>query len=305
MSYRHLLPALILIAAISPFVNAAPAKLRTVSDDDQPDIQTLLRDLHASIEDGKASYESIRIVSQISRLGPQATPAVDILIELLGKPFDDCDEQLRVCPNNAAHCLYESKICPGAEIRKYDYLTPYASAALKQIGVAALPKLSVAVVEEGLSEESFNRRSVAAEIMASIGPPAIPFLSDTLRHSDYSKKRLALEALHTILANDPSSGNQLTSFVPYITPFLDGNFETIDQAIDVLGAIGPGAAEAVPRLTELLSYNRVLGHMACPVGERTGYIFQSKAVDALTKIGTPEALKAVEQIKVSSSDQFR
>ncbi len=301
MSYRYLLRALVFIAAISPFAYSAAAKPRPVSDE-QADIQTLIRDLFASIQDGTASYESIRIVSQIGRLGPQASPAVDILIELLGKPFDDCDEALRVCPTNTPNCLKESKTCPaGAEMRKYDYLTPYAFAALQQIGAAALPKLSVALDDRSLSEENLVKRRLAAGVMALIGPSAIPFLSPILLDSDYSKKRLALEALHTILARDPSDGNQLTSLVPYITPFLDGDFETTDQAIDVLGAIGPGAAEAVPRLTQLLSYKRVLADGACPVGERTGYIFQSKAEDALMKIGTADALKAVEKFKASSS----
>ena len=102
-----------------------------------------------------------------------------------------------------------------------------------------------------------------------------------------------------MLSKDPSSGNQLTSLVPFITPFLGGDFETTDQAIFVLGSIGPGAAEAVPRLTQLLSYKRVLAPHSCPVGERIGYIFQSATRDALVKIGTPEAMKAVEHYKVA------
>jgi hypothetical protein len=77
-----------------------------------------------------------------------------------------------------------------------------------------------------------------------------------------------------------------------------GHFETTDQAIYVLGAIGVGAAEAVPSLCNFCSYQRVLGDLACPVGERSGYIFQSGAIDALVKIGTPEAMKAVEQYKM-------
>jgi hypothetical protein len=279
-------------------VSSAPTKLGSVTDA-QADIETLIRDLFASIEDGSASYDAIRIVSQIGRLGTQASPAVDILIDLLGKPFADCDEGLRVCPNNTRNCVKESRICPaGAEMRNYDYLTPYAFAALRQIGVAALPKLSVALDDGTLNEESLKRRLLAAGVMGSIGPAALPFLSDILRASDHSKKRLALGALYTVLSKDPSSGNQLTPLVPYITPFLNGDFETTDQAIYVLGAIGPGAAEAVPRLTQLLSYKRVLGELACPVGERTGYIFQSGAIDALVKIGTPEAMRAVEQYRV-------
>ncbi|HLA09570.1 MAG TPA: hypothetical protein VJ023_03070 [Pyrinomonadaceae bacterium] len=314
MSYLYRLRALVFIAAISSLfygtkadgsqgthmqsVSSAPTKLGPVIDA-QGDIETLIQDLFASIEDGSSSYDSIRIVSQIGRLGTQASPAVDILIDLLGKPFADCDEGLRVCSNNTPNCVKESRICPpGAEMRNYDYLTPYAFAALQQIGVAALPKLSVALDDGTLNEESLIRRRLAAGVMGSIGPAAIPFLSDILRVADYSKKRLALGALYTVLSKDPSSGYQLTSLVPYITPFLNGDFETTDQAIYVLGAIGPGAAEAVPRLTQLLSYQRVLPDRACPVGERTGYIFQSGAIDALLKIGTPEAMRAVEQYKV-------
>jgi hypothetical protein len=314
MSYLYRLGALVLIAAISSLffgtkavrsqgthmhsVSSAPTKLGPVIDA-QADIETLIRELFASIEDGTASYDSIRIVSEIGRLGTQASPAVDILIDLLGKPFAGCDEELRVCPNNTRNCVKESRTCPaGAEMRKYDYLTPYAFAALQQIGVAALPKLSAALDDGTLNEESLIRRRLAAGVMGSIGAAAIPFLSDILRVSDYSKKRLTLGALYTVLSKDPSSGNQLTSLVPYITPFLNGDFETTDQAIYVLGAIGPGAAEAVPRLTQLLSYQRVLPDLACPVGERTGYIFQSGTIDALVKIGTPEAMRAVEQYKV-------
>ena len=314
MSYLYRLGALVFIAAISSLfsgtkavgfqgthmqsVSSAPTKLGPVIDA-QADIETLIRDLFASIEDGSSSYDSIRIVSQIGRLGTQASPAVDILIDLLGKPFADCDEGLRLCPNNTRNCVKESRTCPaGAEMRKYDYLTPYAFAALQQIGVAALPKLSVALDDGTLNEESLIRPRLAAGVMGSIGPAAIPFLSDILRVSDYSKKRLALGSLYTVLSKDPSSGNQLTSLVPYITPFLNGDFETTDQAIYVLGAIGPGAAEAVPRLTQLLSYQRVLTDLACPVGERTGYIFQTGTIDALVKIGTPEAMRAVEQYKV-------
>ena len=314
MSYLNRLGALVLIVAISSLlpwtkavgsqeahvqsVSSAPTKLGPATDA-QADIGTLIRDLFASIEDGSASYDAIRIVSQIGRLGPQASPAVDILIDLLGKPFADCDEQLRVCPNNTRNCVQESRTCPaGAEMRKYDYLTPYAFAALQQISVAALPKLSVALDDGTLNEETLIRRRLAAGVMGSIGPAALPYLSDLLRASDHSKKRLAFGALYTVLSKDPSSGNQLTPLVPYITPFLNADFETTDQAIYVLGAIGPGAAEAVPRLTQLLGYQRVLSDRACPVGERTGYIFQSGAIDALVKIGTPEAMRAVEQYKV-------
>ena len=302
MRHRYLLPALVLITAISLFSGTKTVGFQSPQtqsvDSAQADIQSLLRDLYASIEDGTASYQSITIVNQIARLGPQASPAVDVLIGLLARPFADCEEQLRVCPNNAPNCVKESKTCPaGAEMRNYDYLTVYAFAALKQIGVAALPRLSVALDVETPNEESSSRRRLVAGVMGAIGPAAIPFLTDKLRDSDYSKKRLALEALHTILAKDPSSGNELTSFVPYITPFLNGDFETTDQTIYILGAIGPGAAEAVPRLTELLNYKRVLPDRACPVGERIGYIFQPQTIDALVKIGTPDAIRAVEQIE--------
>lgn len=315
MSYLYRLGALVFIVAISSLffgtktVGSQGTHLQSVSSaptnlgpdiDAQADLGTLIRDLFASTADGTASYDSIRIVSQIGRLGPEASPAVDILIDLLGKPFADCDEALRVCPDNTRNCLKESRTCPaGAEMRKYDYLTPYAFAALQQIGVAALPRLSAVLDDGTLNEESLSRGRLVAGVMGSIGPAAIPFLSDTLRSSDHSKNRLALGALYTVLFKDPSSGNQLTSSVPYITPFLNGDFETTDQAIYVLGAIGPGAADAVPGLTQLLSFQRVLPDRACPVGERTGYIFQSAAKDALVKIGTPEAMRAVEQYKVN------
>lgn len=308
MRCLYLLRPLVFIAAITPLFSGPNALgfqttqtqsvNSTANVDDQPNIEVLLQNLYASIQDGKSSYEAMRIVSQIGQLGPDASPAVDILIELLGKPLAECDEALRVCPNNERSCAKESKICPtGAEMHKYDYLTLSASYALRRIGVAALPRLSVALGDTDLSEESLSRRRLVAEVMGSIGPAAVPFLSDVLRVSDYSNKRLALEALHAILSRDPSSGDQLTSFVPYITPFLDGDFETTDRAIDVLGAIGPGAAQGVPRLTQLLGYKRVLAGHACPVGERTGYIFQAKTKDALMKIGTPEAVKAVEQLE--------
>lgn len=314
MSYLYRFGALVFIAAISsPFseskalcsqgtrvqsVSSAPIKPGPVVDA-QADIGTLIRDLLESTADGSASYNSINLVSKIGQLGPQASPAVDILVALLGKPFSDCDEQLRVCPNNTLNCAKESKTCPaGADLQKYDYLTPYAFAALRQIGDAALPRLSAALNNEALDEESLARRRLAAGVMGSIGPTAIPFLADTLRASDHSKRRLALEALYNVLSKDPSSGTQLTNSVAYLTPFLNEDFETTDQAIYVLGAIGPGAAEAVPRLIELLSYQRVLSDRACPVGERTGYIFQSGAMDTLVKIGTPEAMRALEQYKV-------
>jgi hypothetical protein len=295
MAYRYLLRALVLITAISLFSGTKTVGFQSPQT---RSVDSLLHDLYASIEDGTVSYQSITIVNQLARLGPQASPAVDVLIDLLAKPFADCEEQLRVCPNNAPNCLKESKTCPAdAEMRNYDYLTVYAFAALKQIGVAALPKLSVALDVEARNEESSSRRRFVAGVIGEIGPAAIPFLTDKLRDSDYSKKRLALEALHTVLARDSSSGNELTGFVPYITPFLNGDFETTDQAIYILGAIGPGAAEAVPRLIDLLNYKRVLHDRACPVGERIGYIFQPQTIDALMKIGTPEAIRAVEQIE--------
>jgi hypothetical protein len=310
MKYLNRLRSLLLIAASVLFlqvqgvvsqetqnVSSAPTKVVALIDT-QPNLETLIKDLVASTADGSSSYEAIRIVSQIGRLGPEATPAVDLLISLLGKQFYDCDEELRLCPDHTTNCLRESRTCPaGAKMQSYDYLTPYAFAALQQIGVSALPRLSVALDDEALNEEGLTRRRLAAGVMGSIGPAAIPYLSDTLRGSDHSKKRLALAALHTVLSKDASSGNQLTSMVPNITSFLNGDFETTDQAIYILGAIGPGAAEAVPSLVRLLNYKRVLSDFACPVGERTGYIFQSGSIDALIKIGTPEALKAVEQSK--------
>ena len=308
MSYLYRLGTLVFITAMSCQFSATKAvafqenHIQAVGSGNtrvevQADVETLMRDLFAAIENGSSSYDAIRIVSQIGRLGPQAISAVDVLIGLLGKQFSDCDEDLRVCPNNTHYCVKESRTCPvGAEMRKYDYLTPYAFAALQQIGEAALPRLAVALNDEAPDEQSHIRRRLVAGIMGSIGPSAIPFLSDALRTSDHSKL-LALEALYTVLSKDSSNGNQLTNLVPHITPFLNEDFETTDQAIYMLGTIGPGAAEAVPRLIQLLSYQRILPDMACRAGERTGYIFQSRVIDALVRIGTPDAIKALEQYK--------
>jgi hypothetical protein len=49
---------------------------------------------------------------------------------------------------------------------------------------------------------------------------------------------------------------------------------------------------------QTVTYQRVLSDRACPVRERIGYIFQAGAIDALVKIGTAEALKAVELYRV-------
>jgi len=276
----------------------------------QPDVQTLIQDLRESIKESRA-YDSIRIVAQLNKLGAQASPAAPILIELLGKQLPDCQEELRLCPDKTLNCPRERRVCAeGAEMKNYDYLTPYAFAALKQIGAPALPNLSVVLKDETFlkdqtfNEESYQRRRLAAGVMGSIGPAAIPFLADILRASDHSQKRvLALGALNSVLSVDPTSGNQLADLVPYITSFFGGDFDTTDQAINVLGAIGPAAAAAVPRLVSLLSYERVLGFGACPVGERTGYIFRSGAMRALVKIGTPEAMKAVEQFSEGPKNQ--
>lgn len=238
--------------------------------DEQLDVGTLIRNLRESLEESRP-YDSIRIVSQLGKLGPKASPAVDLLIDLLGKQLPDCSEELRICPDRTRNCLIEKRICPeGAELHNYDYLTPYAFGALKQIGASALPRLSAALDDETPTSENMERRKLVAGVLGAIGRGAIPFISGSMCASNYSRRVLALAVLNTVVSKDPASGNQLANLTPCITPFLGGNFETTDQAIDILGAIGPDAAAAAPQLIELLKYERVLGFGACPVGERIG-----------------------------------
>jgi len=54
-----------------------------------------------------------------------------------------------------------------------------------------------------------------------------------------------------------------------------------DMFVWALGDIGGGAVDAVPALIQLL--------------QEEGWMVRSNAAEALGKIGTPEALKAVEE----------
>jgi len=121
----------------------------------------------------------------------------------------------------------------------------YAAQAVARYGDAAVPSLI-----ELLKQDRPQRRIAASLTICLMGPQAkdvLPALVDALRSSDLDTRRPALMSAMLCL------GTEAKPAMPLMIEFLDDqDFHTQYWACRVLGAIGPDARVAVPKLLPLV-----------------------------------------------------
>jgi tetratricopeptide (TPR) repeat protein len=139
--------------------------------------------------------------------------------------------------------------------------------ALKEIGPVAVPALL-----DALRHEQSDVNSGAALILRDIGSPAIPSLLKALHHNSANVRRWVTSALCSF--DNANAGLQ-----ELLNVLHD---QEISVRIGAINALGESKnPRAIPDLIESLN-------------DTSGFV-SLFAAQALTKIGTPEALKAVEE----------
>jgi HEAT repeat protein len=109
-----------------------------------------------------------------------------------------------------------------------------------------IPYTPVAPLIEKLTDNDFRVRHDAADAIAKIGSPAVPFLINALKDEDKQVRWRAAAALGEI-------GAEAASAVPTLITTLHDEDEYIRRiAAYALGKIGPEASSAVPELIEAL-----------------------------------------------------
>jgi HEAT repeat protein len=102
-----------------------------------------------------------------------------------------------------------------------------------------------------LGDSNTNVRARAAEALCNIGDAAseaIPHLVKLIGNSDYYVRLLATDALEKFGILSPE-----LKVRRYMLDLGDGNCEVRNKAADSLGALGPDAKEALPKLRKLLA----------------------------------------------------
>lgn len=172
-----------------------------------PALMRLLRDQDAEIRQDA--------VSALGEIGPEARPATPLIIELL----NDHDVDVRIKAINAL-----STIEPGADAE------------------AAVPFLI-----EQLNNKDTQLRYILAKTLGSIGPTAIPALTDALKSSNVLTRRGAAESLMRMGPEAVRATSELS------LSLKDQDSEVRTLAAAALGQIGEGGAKAaVPVLIQSL-----------------------------------------------------
>ena len=152
----------------------------------------------------------------------------------------------------------------------------YAKKALIKIGKSATSVLITIM----LNDEDLAIRASSAIMLAQIDSSktdmAIPVLIQALKDGNSVIVNLAAEALGNI-------GESAKVAVPALVEDLDhaDNWDCL-QAIIALGKIGESAKDAVPKLIMILNSHKNID-------------FRKRTAEALRKMGTPEAIKAVDE----------
>ena len=176
---------------------------------------------------------------------------------------------------------------------------PGAEAALSKVGPPIVP-----VMRNFLNGSDPAMKKMALRVLCGVGPkaePVVPDLIQLMGDKDYAK--LTVGVLACIGAASKPAVPAL------INALFDENQRF--QTMLALEAIGPGAKDAVPYLIDILQGKPEFSQKPPPpgytykYGERAGELGrmmadlmdQDGAKDALTKIGTPEALAAVKEFE--------
>ena len=141
------------------------------------------------------------------------------------------------------------------------------------MGGCQTPEQKVERLIKKLGHKKAKVRANATEALSNIGEDAVPALIQALQDQDEWVRSRATLALGRI-------GGGAEDAVPALMQTLqDKDVYVRKYAASALGSIGEGAIDAVPALIQVLQDQDI----------------RINAAFALGKIGTPEALKAVEE----------
>ena len=176
---------------------------------------------------------------------------------------------------------------------------PGAEEALSKVGPPIVP-----VMRTFLNGSDPAMKKIALSVLDGIGPKAEPALPEIIQAM--ADKECRLFAISALMKIGPAS----KPAVPALINALHDENQRF-QAMLALEAIGPGAKDAVPYLIDILQGKPEFTNAPPPPGYKYKYgeklgelgrmmanvMDQDGAKDALTKIGTPEALAAVKEFE--------
>jgi HEAT repeat protein len=210
-------------------------ELRRLGPDAAPAVPILVKEMRRV---GQA-YPVLEVLEEI---GPEAWPAVPAILDLAASERGDCHR----CEDHAVNALASvgpivvpavlSDIEDGDLAR--DHVFSWLPGVVGQLGAPALPALFVAL------RDTPNRQQVAALTLIGFGQEAAPAASRLvdLLTADVSRRSVATQALESI---GPAAG----SIVPKLIFLLEHEEKDLRRsAATVLGAIGPAAMGAIPAL---------------------------------------------------------
>ncbi len=238
----------------------------------------------------------------LNKIGLPAKQAVPILKKVVLK-----DPEYWIAPKNQYAEDYSRKYAIQALSKmdvENDFIiqcmkddVPGAIDALSSKGVAVLPAMR-AMLNEGDSKS----KRMAMSVLSGMGAAAHPAVPDLIQcMSDPDLRQAVIRTLGNI-------GPGAEAAVPTLIHSLLEN-KVRFEAILALGNIGPAAKDAVPFLIDILQgnpqfttpppppgYHYVYGEKAGELGRMMADVMdQYQSREALTAIGTPEALKAVKE----------
>ena len=228
-------------------------------------------------------YVRFRSVRLLVRIGRKAAPAVPKLIELLDDEF---------APTQSAAIAALSAIGPAAKSAVIELAKKVeggkgdigreAARALKDFGPAAAP--AAPALAKALNSNDSGFCVDAANALAAIGPEALPAIDAIAKHladpnSRYDEQIALLRAAAAI--GPPAKGA-----VPAVAKLVGADEIAIRlAAVDTLGKIGSGNADALAQMVKLLKDHR-----------NTPFVLQTAILRALAGMG-PGGKSAAGDVK--------
>jgi HEAT repeat protein len=248
----------------------------------------------------------------LGRLGPSAQAAIPVLIRALGAPVSR--ENVPVAEVHRDPRPFVIPV-PGT-LSRWNRNSPsdpryWTVRALAQIAPGgSMAGESVAALMAALKPEETELNQAVIEALGEFGlaaAPAVSILLRTLKQAVAERKTwLSIwtsAALGRIAPDAPSSSEAIAVLIGFLGSSTDDGL-MCNKAAEALGAFGPAAAPAIPRLIELLRHGPAPGRATA--AEALGRIApetsrQDEALAALLKSlqtepdlqGTPEVIEAI------------
>lgn len=261
----------------------------------KPSVPALVKLLKKPVDpDGSSDRPAVLYV--LNRLGPHAAEAVPELIAATRDP----DTSVRAAAAEAlARIGPDAKEAVPALIRLMAALGSNAEwvgavNALGRIGPPA--KDAVPMLKESLASQNRQERVWAAFALAGITrdgaylPELVEIVAEGPKH-DEPERSLREKALELLTALGPVAAPAVPDLLDVLEEGRSGSFEEI-RAIEALGEIGPAAAPAVPRLIRVLKPSDNPLHVSW---------YHGAAARALGSIG-PAAREALPRLKEVARD---